>query len=145
MPAQSQPRQRAIDHSLFDWPSPSPALLGSRCRECGALAFPVNPSCATCGALDPERVTLPDRGTIWAWTIQRFMLKAPYRSSETEATFRPYGVAYVELPGALRIETRLTENDPSKLKIGAPVKLTFYVHRVEPDGTEIINYAFEPG
>ena len=70
--------------------------------------------------------------------------KTPYHSSETEATFRPYGVGYVELPGALRIETRLTENDPSKLRIGAEMQLTFYTHRTEPDGTDIINFAFAP-
>ncbi|MDW8260298.1 MAG: OB-fold domain-containing protein [Gammaproteobacteria bacterium] len=90
------------------------------------------------------KVELPRQGTLWTWTVQRFMPKSPYRSNETAATFRPYGVGYIELPGALRIEARLTETDPAKLRIGAPMRLVFYVHRTESDGTEIINYAFAP-
>jgi len=135
---------KAIDKSLFTWPAAHPVLLGSRCRECNSHAFPVNPSCTRCGNLEVDVVELPRRGKLWAWTIQRFMPKEPYRSSETEATFKPYGMGYVELPGALRIETRLTENDPKKLHIGADVELVIYTHRVEPDGTAVMNYAFRP-
>lgn len=108
------------------------------------MAFPVNPACMACGATEVETVELPRQGKLWAWTIQRFMPKTPYHSSETEQSFRPYGVGYVELPGALRVETRITENDPAKLKIGAPMKLVFYTHRTDPDGTEVVNYAFAP-
>jgi uncharacterized OB-fold protein len=136
--------QRALDPMLFTWPAAQPALLASRCRACGAKAFPVNPSCTKCGGEDLERFELPRSGTLWAWTIQRFMPKSPYHSSETPETFSQYGVGYVELPGALRIETRLQENDPAKLQIGLPMELVFYVHRTEPDGTEVINYAFKP-
>ena len=46
--------------------------------------------------------------------------------------------------GALRVETRLLENDPDRLRIGAEMELAFYTHRTEPDGTEIVNYAFKP-
>ena len=72
------------------------------------------------------------------------MPKEPYRSSETRETFRPYGVGYIELPGALRVESRLTEADPAKLHIGLEMELAVYVHRVEADGTEVMNYAFKP-
>ena len=89
-------------------------------------------------------IELPGRGRLWTWTVQRFMPKTPYRSSETELTFQPFGLGYVELPGALRVESRLLENEPGKLAIGAEMQLVLYVHRVEPDGTRILNYAFEP-
>jgi uncharacterized OB-fold protein len=135
---------RPIDAQLFTWPDPNPALLGSRCNACGFHAFPSAASCTQCGAVDPEIVRLPRRGTLWAWTIQRFMPKEPYRSSETRETFRQYGVGYIELPGALRVESRLTENDPAKLHIGLEMELAVYVHRVEADGTEVMNYAFKP-
>jgi len=72
------------------------------------------------------------------------MPKEPYRSSETAQTFRQYGLGYVELPGALRVESRLTENDPQKLRIGQEMELVVYVHRTDTDGTEIMNYAFQP-
>jgi uncharacterized protein len=135
---------RAIDRTLFNWPASDPALSGSRCCDCGSYAFPVNPSCRHCGSTDVEVVALPRRGKLWAWTIQRFMPKMPYRSSETEATFKPFGIGYVELPGTLRVETRLTENDPQKLHIGAEMELVIYTHRVDEDGTAVMNYAFRP-
>lgn len=138
------PRSRAIDDSLFDWPAVAPALKASRCKACGNHAFPVMSSCRYCGGNEVETVALPRRGILWTWTVQRFMPKAPYRSSETEATFRPYGMGYVELPGALRIEARLTESDPSRLRIGDPVELVFYPQWVDEDGTEVMNYAFRP-
>lgn len=137
-------KSRAIDKHLFTWPDRNPALLGSRCSACDAHAFPPAPSCTRCGASEVAVVELPRRGTLWAWTIQRFMPKEPYHSSETQETFRPYGVGYVELPGALRVESRLTENDPGKLRIGQEVELIVYVHRTEADGTRVMNYAFQP-
>jgi uncharacterized OB-fold protein len=72
------------------------------------------------------------------------MPKSPYLSSETPATFRPYGLGYVELPGALRVETRLAEIDPATLRIGQEMEFVVYVHRTEADGTEVMNYAFRP-
>ena len=108
------------------------------------MAFPANPSCGACGGVKVNVIALPRHGTLWAWTIQRFMPKEPYHGNETEQTFKPFGVGYVELPGALRVEARLTENDPAKLKIGSAMELTFYTHRTERDGTAVINYAFAP-
>jgi uncharacterized OB-fold protein len=140
----SDVRSRAIDEVLFDWPATNPALKASRCRECGEHAFPAMSSCRHCGGTEVEPVLLPHRGTLWTWTVQRFLPKAPYRSSQTEATFEPFALGYVELPGTLRIETRLLENDPRKLTIGAPVELEFYTQFVEPDGTEVVSYAFRP-
>jgi uncharacterized OB-fold protein len=135
---------RAIDPSLFTWPDAEPSLIGSRCRACGFHSFPAAHGCTRCGAAETETVRLPRRGKLWAWTVQRFMPKTPYHSSETPQTFRPYGVGYVELPGALRVETRLTESDPSKLHNGQEMELVFYVHRTDADGTEVVNYAFRP-
>jgi len=55
-----------------------------------------------------------------------------------------FGLGYVELPGALRVESRLLESNPNKLSIGSEMQLVLYTHRVDPDGTRILNYAFEP-
>ena len=135
---------RAIAPNLFVHRGERVALLASRCKLCGAMAFPVAGSCARCAGTQVEMIELPRRGRLWTWTVQRFMPKTPYRSSETELTFVPFGLGYVELPGALRVESRLLENDPGKLAIGAEMELVLYTHRLEPDGTRILNYAFEP-
>ncbi len=136
--------QKPIAENLFTWPSPQPALLGSRCQDCGRATFPAQGSCPACCSTDVVVEELPREGTLWTWTVQRFMPKTPYKSGETQETFQPYGVGYVELPGGVRVEGRLTENDPEKLKIGMPMEVIFEPFRTEEDGTEVINFAFRP-
>ncbi len=135
---------RPIADGLFSWPSDNPALLASRCQNCGRATFPVQASCPACCSTDVVTEELPNRGTLWTWTIQRFMPKTPYNSGETMETFKPYGVGYVELPGGVRVEGRLTENDPDKLKIGMDMDVVFERYRTEEDGTDVINFAFKP-
>src|SRR3979411_976043 len=120
------------------------ARRGSVCKSCVAVAFPAAASCARCASAEVEIIELPRRGHLWTWTVQRFMPKAPYRSSETELTFRPFGLGYIELPGALRVESRLLENDPAKLPIGAEMECVLYTHLIAPYGPRLLNYAFAP-
>jgi uncharacterized OB-fold protein len=72
------------------------------------------------------------------------MPKTPYKSGETPETFQPYGVGYVELPGGVRVEGRLTENDPAKLAIGMNMEVVFEPYRTEENGDEIISFFFRP-
>lgn len=136
--------QRPIADGLFSWPAASPALLGSRCQTCGKISFPAQGSCAACCSTDVEVEAMPTRGKLWTYTIQRFMPKSPYSSGETQETFQNYGVGYVELPGCICVEGRLTENDPEKLTIGMEMEVIFYPFRTEADGTEVISFAFQP-
>ena len=136
--------QVPIAEGLFTWPSAKPALLASRCRKCGIAAFPVASSCMACSGQDVEIEELPSRGTLWTWTVQQFMPKNPYKSDETPETFIPYGVGYLELPGGVRVEGRLTENDPQKLQIGMKMDVVFEPYRTEDNGDEVINFFFRP-
>lgn len=137
-------KQVPIADGLFSWPSAQPALLASRCRQCGVASFPAAQSCMACSSQDVFIEELPGRGTLWTWTIQQFMPKAPYRSGETAQSFRPYGVGYVELPGGVRVEGRLTEGDPKKLRIGMPMEVVFKPWRTDDNGDEVINFFFRP-
>jgi len=137
-------KQVPIAEGLFSWPSDRPALLGSRCRQCGIASFPAAQSCMACSGQDVAVEELPGRGTLWTWTIQQFMPKSPYNSGETPETFKPYGVGYLELPGGVRVEGRLTENDPEKLHIGMEMEVVFEPWRTEPNGDEIIGFFFRP-
>lgn len=136
--------QVAFAPEVFTWPSDAPQLIGGRCRRCDAVTFPLPPSCARCGAVDVERHLLARRGTLWTFTTQEFLPKEPYASGETLETFRPYGVGLVELGDEVRVEGRLTEADPSKLRIGMEVELVVVPFRTDDDGTEVMTYAFEP-
>jgi uncharacterized OB-fold protein len=91
-----------------------------------------------------DRHLLPTRGTLWTFTTQEFLPKEPYASGETLETFKPYGVGLVQLGDVVRVEGRLTEADPAKLEIGMPMRLVIVPFRVDPDGTEVLAYAFAP-
>lgn len=133
--------QRPIGEGLFTWPADEPRLLGSRCRACGEVTFPARRACPRCVATDVESHQLGTRGTLWTWTVQMFPPKPPYAVPADE--FEPFGVGYIELPGELRVEARLTTADPDRLEIGMAMELTTIpVYR---DGdTEVITYAFAP-
>lgn len=136
--------QRPIDPTLFTWPSAQPRLVGSRCRACGIHTFPAQHGCPACGEVGMERTELADRGTVWTWTTQDFLPKAPYTGPETEEDFAGYLVAYVELPGQVRVETRLVDVDRTAVSIGMPVELVIVPFRTDADGVEVLTYAFRP-
>ncbi len=100
----------------------APVLLGSACRVCGTVTFPRQASCPRCTSTDVGEHQLARQGTLWSWTVQRFRPKSPPYVGPEE--FEPYGVGYVELPGEVRVEARLTESDPARLRIGMPMELT---------------------
>ncbi len=133
-----------IAEGLFTWPSDNPALLASRCNACGIASFPAAESCMACSGRDVSVEELPGRGTLWTWTVQRFMPKTPYNSGETPENFQPFGVGYVELPGGVRVEGRLTEGDPDKLHIGMAMDVVFDTYRVEENGDEVVGFFFRP-
>jgi uncharacterized OB-fold protein len=94
-------------------------LIAGRCADCGALTFPLRGRCPACGGGAVERTALPRRGMLWTWTTQGFEPPSPPYVRDGEAgEFEPYAVGYVEFAGALRVEGRLTEADPGRLRIG---------------------------
>ena len=130
---------------VFTWPSDQPQLIGGGCAKCAAVTFPFQPSCARCGSTEMERKLLPRRGTLWSWTTQEFLPKEPYAGGETEATFQPYGVGLVQLGDEVKVEARLTEADPEKLKFGQEVELILFPFRYDNDGdTQVLSFAFRP-
>ena len=97
-----------------------------------------------CGSVEMARHLLPRAGTLWTFTTQDFMPKEPYASGETMETFRPYGVGLVQLGDEVKVESRLTEADPDVLRIGMDLRLVIVPFRTDPDGTQVMTYAFEP-
>jgi uncharacterized protein len=107
-------------------------IVAGRCCACARLMFPLRERCPSCGGA-VERELLPGRGTLWTWTTQGFEPKPPYVG---EGEFEPYGVGYLELPGLLRIEGRLTTAE--RLRIGMEMEVV----AVERAGRT--TYAFAP-
>jgi uncharacterized OB-fold protein len=133
-----------VAEGVFTWPSEDPHLIGSRCLTCGNHMLPVQSGCPRCTGERTETVELATRGTLWTWTVQGFPPKAPpYIGDADPKTFRPFGVGYVELPGQVKVEARLTEADPAKLRIGMEMQLVI-VPLSTDDGNEIVTFAFAP-
>ena len=132
-----------IHPNLFTWPASNPVLLGGKCPHCGEVSFPAQLSCRNCGQNDSKLVELGDRGSLWTWTIQNFLPKSPYVSDETAETFKPYGVGYIEMPAGIRIESRLLISNPTKLRIGMPMKLVIEKFSSNDQGGSNLCFAFD--
>ena len=109
-------QQIALAPEISTWPDENPQLIGSTCGNCGATTFPVQQRCPKCSAGEMSDVLLPRRGTLVAWTTQGFPPGAPYKGP-TGKDFVPFGVGLVQLDDVIRVEGRLTENDPAKLAV----------------------------
>lgn len=90
-----------------------------------------------------SELKLPRRGTLVAWTTQGFPPGAPYMGA-TGDDFEPFGVGLVQLEDVIRVEGRLTENDPAKLEFGMEVELTMVPFTSDHDGNEVVTFAFKP-
>jgi uncharacterized OB-fold protein len=130
----------AVADGLLTGSPEAPELIGSECRRCGVVAFPRQDSCAACTSSDVQARPLARRGTLWTWTIQCFAPKSPPYAGAAD-DFEPYGVGYVELPGEVRVEARLTEADPARLRIGMPMELVLIP---APGSSGAQTYAFRP-
>lgn len=119
-------------------------LMGSRCAACSEIAFPPQRACAKCFATTMQDCALGNRGRLWSWTIQGFLPKEPYNSGETDATFRPFGVGYVEMSSGVKVESRLTVADPQRLQIGMALELQLLAYRQVPGEEPVYTYAFAP-
>jgi len=139
------PNQVPVSEGVFTWPSDEPHLIGSRCVQCGNHMFPVQSGCPKCTGTQTETVELSRRGTLWTWTVQGFPPKAPpYVGDVDPKTFQAFGVGYVELPGQIKVEARLTEADPAKLRIGMDMEMVIIPLTTDAAGNEIVTFAFRP-
>ncbi|GAT07124.1 MULTISPECIES: Zn-ribbon domain-containing OB-fold protein [Mycobacteriaceae] len=136
-------QQIALAPEISTWPADNPELIGSRCGACGATTFPIQQRCPKCSADAMSEVKLPRRGTLVAWTTQGFPPGPPYKGP-TGKDFVPFGVGLVQLEDVIRVEGRLTENDPAKLQFGQEVELTMIPFTTDDEGNEVVTFAFKP-
>ncbi|MGE2735407.1 Zn-ribbon domain-containing OB-fold protein [Mycolicibacterium vaccae] len=131
-----------IDPHIMELVDGRPRLIGGQCGACAEIDFPRQDFCRSCGAAQTSPVALADRGVLWSWTIQRFPPPSP-PYPPTGGDFEPFGVGYVELPGQVIVESRLTVSDPAQLHIGmAMVLVEFPV--VSETGSQTVGFAFRP-
>ena len=92
-------------------------FTGSRCEECGTRHLPPQRVCVSCGAVDrmtPEALAdVP--GTIATSTIDRL----------TYSLNPPVVVVVIDFDGGGRYQCEMTDVDPTTVKIGDRVEMTF--------------------
>lgn len=138
------PDQVPVAEGILTMPPEEPALIGGRCDDCGLITFPLQASCARCGSTATLAHRLARRGTLWAWTIQAFPPPSPPYTGPTGADFAPFGIGVVELASEVRVESRLTVNDPEQLRNGMELELVRVPFGTDADGNERVTFAFAP-
>jgi uncharacterized OB-fold protein len=132
---------RMVAEGLVTGEGPAARLLAGRRRSDQRIVFPL-PRGAD--AADYDAIELPTEGALWSYTVQRFRPKPPYEGPGDDKTFTPYAVGYVELPHAIIVESRIETGALEQLRIGMPMVFTLQPFRTDPDGTEVLTYAFKP-
>jgi hydroxymethylglutaryl-CoA synthase len=106
------------------------ALYGVRCTECGQVQFPANRACIRCSAADKmERVRLQRHGEVFTFTLDH-LVAGEYLET-------PVPRAVVDLDGGGRIFVEVTDCEPSDVKVGMKVELSF---RLMHEGADFKNY-----
>jgi uncharacterized protein len=93
-------------------------LLIDRCRACDRWVHPPRPECPACGGTTtPEPVS--GAGTVYTFTVDHY----PFNPTVPV----PYVIALVELveQEGLRLPTNVVDCDPTEVRIGMPVHVTF--------------------
>ena len=134
--------QVPVAEGIFTFPSDDPQLIGSACRACGMVTFPAQDSCPRCAATEMDQHLLARKGRLWAWTTQDFPPPSPPYLGAGGRDFVPFSVGYVDL-GDVKVETRLTEPDPTALAPGLEMQLVLVPFRTDDDGNEVLTFAFE--
>lgn len=115
----------------------------TRCKSCGAKAFPPRVVCPECMSDDLEWVDLPTEGTVLVVTEEEVGVPLGFET--------PLIHALVDLDGQLKIFTRIVNARVGQLKEGDRVRL--HVFPVPPvpmeKGRDLVQvervyYAFEP-
>ena len=115
----------------------SPALMGSRCPQCGEHFYPPRYVCLNCYHEGLEEVALSTRGELWTFTIARAALPGTLMTP-------PYVIAQVRLPEGVSVATVLTDVDPETVRVGMPLDLVVEKALVDSEGNDVMTFKFRP-
>jgi uncharacterized OB-fold protein len=134
--------QVPVAADLFRDSAEGPALVGTRCTDCGAHYFPKSLSCRNpdCDAKSVEETLLGRRGTLYSYTVQGYRPPALFGMEPWE----PYALGLVELPEGLRVMGMLTGCPLEEIRIDMPVELTLETLYLDAEGREVLTYKYRP-
>ncbi len=118
-------------------------LMGSKCKDCGAMFVPVRKLCTTCNSLNMEWVALSGKGELAAFTS--ITVGTPYFIELGYDRNKPYCFSVIKLEEGAMVSAQLVgvdESKPDTIKIGMPLKVKFLEYELK--GETKINLGFEP-
>jgi len=125
---------------LFTWPSDPPRLIASRCKKCGALAFPRSPYCTNpdCEKKteNVEVIELANRAKLFTWAVQVYPPPPPFKMEP----FEPFTIGMLDVPEGLRILGMLTTDE---VDFGMEMKMTTR-KLFEDEENEYITWVWQP-
>jgi uncharacterized OB-fold protein len=124
-----------VDYLVLD--DGAPHLVANRCDTCGALYFDRRNACAKCSGRSFTKERLADDGKVRSFTIV-------HRAAPGVPT--PYVSAIVDLSGGGVVKANLLNVEPSPdvVQFGMKVRLTTTVAGVDDEGTEAVQFGYEP-
>ena len=114
----------------------APKLVGSRCRETGAVYFPaevMNPDTRRTGTMEP--VEIDGRGRLVSYTVVARGLPG------FEA---PYALGVIALEAGPSLIAQLADWERESLRCGMPVEMTIGTIRTGKDGIRYVGPKFRP-
>lgn len=123
---------------LPEKPGEKAYLVGSKCRQCGAVYLGERMACGKCLSTEPlEEVRLSDRGNLHVFSIVH---------QSAPGVRVPYIAAIVDLPEGVSVRCNIegVEPDPKNLQFGMPVEMYTEVVHVDNEGNEIVAFKFRP-
>jgi uncharacterized OB-fold protein len=124
-----------VDYLVLD--DGAPHLVANRCDTCGALYFDRRNACAKCSGRSFTKERLADDGKVRSFTIV-------HRAAPGVPT--PYVSAIIDLSGGGVVKANVlnVEPSPDHVRFGMEVRLTTTVAGVDDEGTEAVQFGYEP-
>jgi uncharacterized OB-fold protein len=101
-------------------------LMGTRCKDCGAMFVPVRKLCIDCNSTNMEWVEMSGKGEIAAFTS--ITVGTPFFVEKGYDRNKPYCFSVIKLQEGPMVSAQLVgvdESKPETIQVGMPVKVTF--------------------
>ena len=118
-------------------------LMGSKCKDCGAMYVPIRKLCTKCNTANMEWVEMSGNGKLAAFTS--ITVGTPFFVEKGYDRKKPYCFSVIKLDEGPMVSGQLIgvdESKPETINIGMPVKAT----SIETDikGETRVDLGFEP-
>ena len=118
-------------------------LIGVKCQECGAVAFPKTVILHRPGCQKNliKEILLSQRGTVKSFTIQRYEPPPLFKSPQP---FKPYAIGSIELKEGIEVDGIIANCEFEDINLGMKVETIFYKLYEDDNGNDVVTYAFRP-